>query len=193
MFLGRNSVIIKFLAITFAVVVTSCSNHNKRTEFDALPVLRKAPVVIGTNYDGKQFSSETLHGKIWLADFIFTTCAEICPKMSGNTAQLVKETSGKVPVVSISVDPEYDTLQVLSDYAAKYAGNNKEWYFLHLPIESVKEVSVKGFGVGNYENPLEHSTRLILIDEKGMIRGYFDGTDSTAVRKLTGMLKGVVE
>lgn len=173
--------------------MTACGNHQKRAEFDALPVLRKAPIVIGTNYDGKQFSSEALRGKVWLADFMFTTCAEICPKMSSNAAQLVKATNGKIPVVSITVDPEYDTLQVLSDYAAKYAGSNKDWYFLYMPIETVKEVSVKGFGVGNYENPLEHSTRLILVDDKGMIRGYFDGTDTAAVGKLTGMLKGVVE
>ncbi len=179
-------------ASAFIIIVLSAGCTSKR-EFDKLPLLRKAPVVSGINYDGMPFVSSSLNGKIWIADFIFTTCADICPKMSGNVAELIKITDGKIPVVSTTVDPEYDSLPILQEYASEYAGNYKQWYFLSMPIDSVKNVSVKGFGVGSYENPMQHSTRLIVVDEQGMIRGYYDGTDSATVHSLALMLKDAVK
>lgn len=176
-------------ALYFTVALSVFIGCKSKREFDALPELRKAPVFSGINYDGRTFHSSELAGKIWIVDFIFTTCAEICPKMSDNTAQLIRLTDGKIPVVSITVDPEYDSLPILSEYAAKYAGKNKLWYFISMPLDSVRETSVKGFAVGNYENPMEHSSRLIVVDEKGMIRGYYDGVDSSAVDALALLLK----
>jgi protein SCO1/2 len=191
MYLGRNTV---HFAILFACAVFWACGGGKSntTAFDKLPELRTAPILNGTNYDGSSFTSASLAGKIWIADFIFTTCAEICPKMNGNTAQLVRETQGKIPIVSTTVDPEYDSLSVLREYAGKYAGSDSTWRFITMPLDSVREVTVKGFGVGNYENPLEHSTRLILIDGNGKVRGYFDGTDSAEVKKLTAILQEVL-
>lgn len=178
-----------YFSLAFGVFV-GCG---AKREFDALPELRKAPEFSGINYDGQHFHSSELAGRIWIADFIFTTCAEICPKMSDNTARLIRLTGGKIPVVSITVDPEYDSLPILREYAAKYAGGNKLWHFISMPLDSVRKTSVKGFAVGNYENPMEHSSRLIVVDEKGMIRGYYDGVDSSAVNALALLLKDAVK
>ncbi|GAB1430158.1 SCO family protein [Ignavibacteria bacterium] len=183
----RNSAVYRTVfCVAIAVLIFGCE---AKREFDTLPNLRKAPVFSGINYDGQPFHSSELNGKIWIADFIFTTCAEICPKMSDNTARLIQMTDGKIPVVSITVDPEYDSLPILREYAAKYAGGNKWWHFISMPLDSVRETSVKGFAVGNYENPIEHSSRLIVVDEKGIIRGYYDGVDSSAVNALAVLLK----
>ncbi len=154
--------------------------------FDGLPVLGQVTDFAFTDSTNQPFGSEDLLGQVWAADFIFTTCAGICPVMSTNMAGLHQEFSGddRVHFVSFTVDPETDTPEVLDAYRQKYDSEDSSWHFLTAPEEEMHALSVEGFKVGSVEEPIFHSSRFILVDGRGQIRGYYEGTEAEGVEEL---------
>ncbi|MDQ7054383.1 MAG: SCO family protein [candidate division KSB1 bacterium] len=150
-----------------------------------LQVLGTVPEFRFAECRGGQVSSEHLLGKITVMDFIFTRCKSACPVMSGKMLQLYNLFRGtdRVQFISISVDPEYDTPEVLRAYADKLGVTDTRWLFLRGPIEDVKKLAEEGFKLSG-ELPGMHSTKLILIDEQGRIRGYYDPYDNLSIHKL---------
>jgi len=141
-----------------------------------------------TDQNGQSFGTEQLRGKIWIADFIFTTCPGPCPIISSRmseTQKPLRETD--VELVSFSVDPEHDTPAVLRDYAARLNAQPGRWHFLTGDKGVIYRLSIDGFKLAAAENgatgPI-HSTRMVLVDRDGVIRGYYDGTDADAVTRL---------
>jgi protein SCO1/2 len=129
----------------------------------------------------KPISLRDLRGKVWVADFFYTTCPGPCPMMSSRLSDLQRATSGmpQVRLVSISADPEKDTPEVLRQYAAKF-GAGENWLFLTGDKATIHELANKGFKLGVSEDgaaaePITHSTKLVLIDQAGMIRGFYEG------------------
>ena len=139
-----------------------------------LPKLGSIPSFEFTDSDGNLISQEDLSGKIWVADFIFTTCTMACPVMTGNMNLIHKafKNNDKVRIVSISVYPEYDTPEILKEYASRYNANTNRWHFLTGPEENVKLVIKNGFKMGDYEDIIFHSEKFALVDQNGNIRGY---------------------
>ena len=145
-----------------------------------------------TDERGQPFTSADLRGKVWIASFFFARCPSICPKLMGEQALLLPhledlgDDEGEAPVVlvSITVDPENDTPEVLASYAAKLAAPAGRWKFLTGDRERIKELAIKGFmlGVGDREKvdgdvyDIVHSGKLALVDQNGDVRGYW-GTD----------------
>ena len=85
------------------------------------------------NQEGNRFDSTTLHGKVVVLNFIFTTCTDVCPLFTANLAQLqrtLKNEQGNVFFVSISTDPEVDSPKVLKSYAQRYGADFQNWAFL---------------------------------------------------------------
>jgi protein SCO1 len=142
------------------------------------------------NQDGKNFGLRDLRGKVWIADFIYTTCPGPCPMISNRMAELqepLKNTD--VHLVSFSVDPARDNPQVLRGYAEKLGAEPGRWDFLTGPQSTIYNLSRNGFKLavsdGREEKGLPvHSTRMILVDRHGAIRGYYDAVDADAVTKL---------
>ena len=139
------------------------------------------------NQDGKNFGSADLRGKIWIADFIYTTCPGPCPMISSRMSELqepLKNTD--VHLVSFSVDPVKDTPQVLRGYAEKLQAEPGRWDFLTGPQSTIYNLSRNGFklAVGEEKGVPIHSTRMILVDRHGEIRGYYDAAEADAVTKL---------
>ncbi len=139
------------------------------------------------NQDGKNFGSADLRGKIWIADFIYTTCPGPCPMISNRMSELqepLKKTD--VHLVSFSVDPAKDTPQVLRGYAEKLGAEQGRWDFLTGPQSTIYNLSRDGFklAVGEEKGVPMHSTRMILVDRHGAIRGYYDAAEADAVTKL---------
>jgi len=151
-----------------------------------LPVLGDVLPFSLVNQHSKDIGLEDLLGYVWVADFIFTTCSGPCPIMSEQMAQLHRsyQLDDRVRMVSISVNPENDTPDVLKKYADKYNADDQRWYFLTGDREEIHHLSYKGFKVGSVDEPVFHSTSMILVDESGQIRGYYDGTDQEKVREL---------
>ena len=148
------------------------------------------PEFVLVNQDGQNFGSAQLRGKIWIADFIYTTCPGPCPMISSRMSDLQKPLEkSDVHLVSFSVDPEKDTPQILRGYAEKLQADPARWDFLTGPKSAIYKVSHDGFklavsdGMDEQGIPV-HSTRMVLVDRHGQIRGYYDATEADAVTKL---------
>jgi cytochrome oxidase Cu insertion factor (SCO1/SenC/PrrC family) len=135
-----------------------------------------------------------LKGKIWIADFIYTTCTDTCPLQTAIMAKLQQEYAGKpkVQLVSFSVDPERDTPQVLAQYAAKYQADTRRWYFLTGQRDKIMSLIRDGFHLSVAAFPrdsetsgmIPHSPRFVLIDSQARIRGYYDSRELEAFVRL---------
>ena len=151
-----------------------------------LPFLGKVNEFTLTDARGQPFSLQQLKNKVWIADFIFTTCGNICPIMTKNMSQLHRsfQLVEDAALVSITVNPEYDTSEVLAHYAQKYNADMQKWYFLTGPREKIQQIAVESFKIGSVEEPIFHSAYFILVDRQGRIRGYYDGTNQEEINRL---------
>ncbi|PYI91435.1 MAG: hypothetical protein DME97_14225 [Verrucomicrobia bacterium] len=155
-----------------------------------LPSYGNVPSFELVNQDAQPFGSEQLSGKIWIADFIFTSCPGPCPIISTRMSELQKPLAkSDVHLVSFSVDPEKDTPEVLRAYADKLRKEPLRWDFLTGPLEAIASLSHHGFklAIAVEEEPGTgpvHSTRFVLVDRRGTIRGYYDALAPDGVTKL---------
>jgi protein SCO1/2 len=142
------------------------------------------------NQDAQPFGSKQLAGKVWIADFIFTTCRGPCPIISTRMSELQKPLAkSDIRLVSFTVDPEKDTPEVLRAYADKLRKEPLRWDFLTGPLAAITSLSRDGFklAIAAGEEPGTgpvHSTRFVLVDRTGTIRGYYDALAADGVTKL---------
>ena len=163
---------------------------------DNLPLYGKIPDFSLTEQNGKQITEKDLLGKVWIADFVFTHCAGPCPLMSGIMKELQKklEEESDIRLVSFSVDPERDTPQVLSEYAKRYQANPEKWFFLTGDKTKIHQLSMQHFHLAVGDVPLEdreardqnvyHSTKFVLVDKQGKIRGYYSTQPAADLNRL---------
>ena len=143
-----------------------------------------------TNQNNQPFGSTQLAGKIWIADFIFTSCPGPCPMVSSRMSELQRPLEKTdVHLVSFSVDPEKDTPEVLRGYADKLKAQPARWDFLTGSKSTIYDLSKNGFKLAVSDGSEEagvpvHSTRIVLVDRHGEIRGYYEATAADAVTKL---------
>ena len=152
----------------------------------SLPVFGQVPEFSLVNSREEITTRDKFKGKVWVADFIFTTCAGPCPVMSSKMAEIndhfIKKTD--VGLVSISVNPEYDTPEVLSDYARKFTGNTEKWQFLTGDYDDIQDIIVNGFKIGDPDEIVFHSTKFALVDRQSRIRGYYGGLENEEIERL---------
>lgn len=151
-----------------------------------LPKIGNVPQFEFTNSDGNIVTLDNLKGKVWVADFIFTTCTMACPMMTGNMNIVHKKfkKNDNVRLVSISVYPEFDTPEVLKNYASQYDADTEKWLFLTGKEDAVKDIIRDGFKIGDYEDIIFHSEKFALVDKKGIIRAYYNGMKSEDMKQL---------
>ncbi|HKH47013.1 MAG TPA: SCO family protein [Thermoanaerobaculia bacterium] len=160
------------------------------------PVLGAVPDFALVNRDGQSVRRADLAGAPWIADFIFTRCGASCPMMSLRMARLERELPRDLGVrfVSVSVDPGYDTPKVLQEYAESFGAPGR-WLFLTGDKRAIHRLSKEGFKLAvddaspvdrfnKDDEPILHSTRFVLVDGEGRIRGYYEAFDEQAVKKL---------
>ena len=134
-----------------------------------------------TERSGKTYTLSDLRGTIWIADFFYTTCPGPCPMMSSRLSALQEKFSNvaDVRLVSISTDPEKDSPEVLQEYANRFkAGAN--WLFFTGEKQAIFSLANKGFKLSvteerNNPEPITHSTKLVLVDRAGVVRGFYEG------------------
>jgi protein SCO1/2 len=149
-----------------------------------------APTFELTNQFGQPFGSEQLRGKIWIADFIYTSCPGPCPIISMRMSELQKPLEKTdVQLVSFTVDPAKDTPDVLRAYGERYQAQAGRWDFLTGAQSAIYNISRNGFKLAASDGSDEkgvpvHSTRMVLVDRHGQIRGYYDATEAEAMTKL---------
>ena len=176
-----------FLLITFF--------FKESNTIEDLPITGTVPDFEFTDSNGETITREDMEGKVWVADFIFTTCTMACPIMTGNMNIIHKsfKEDNNVRIVSISVYPEYDTPEILKEYASRYNANTDKWHFLTGPEESVKNIIKTGFKIGDYEDIIFHSEKFALVDISGNIRGYYSGMKTEDMSKLKKDIKKLLK
>lgn len=147
-----------------------------------LPVYGEVPEFQLTDQKGAKFDRVSMNGHVWIADFIFTNCESSCPRMSSKMHAIQGATDAGVKLVSFTVDPERDTPQALAEYGKKYAADESRWSFLTGAPEVLDMLDRDAFKLGNLS--MDHSTRFVLIDKAGRVRGYYGLFDSDPVAKL---------
>lgn len=151
---------------------------------EPLQVFNTMPDFALTDQQGNDFTfASQLKGKVWVADFIFTTCNGPCPRMSRQMKQVQAglEDAQDVRLVSFTVDPENDTPSALAEYAKRYQAAQGRWYFLTGSKATLHQLKREAFMLGNVDGSTDHSTRFVLIDRQGRVRRYYDTTEPDAV------------
>ena len=175
--------------VVLCVFLTACQAEPE------LPAYYTVPEFSLTNQNGQTVTLGDLTGKIWVADFIFTNCAGTCPMMTGTMRKLQDALPEEVRLVSFTVDPARDTPQVLAEYAKSHDAASERWFFLTGGRDALYDLSIKGFKLavdvsnGTDVEPITHSTRLVLVDRQGQIRGYYAGTEEQELERLSADVK----
>lgn len=149
-----------------------------------------------TDQNGKTVTDQTTKGKIYVANFFFATCQSICPEMSSNLT-LVQKTfinDDSLLILSHSVNPLHDTVEVLKSYAIQYGAIDHKWHLLTGDKKSIYALAKQDYLVNALEDDgtpegFLHSELFLLIDAKARIRGMYDGTNKAEVQKLIEDIK----
>lgn len=175
-----------------ALLVLVCSGSEPISTTDDLGPVADFAL---TERSGRTIHRDDLLGKVWVASFIFTNCNQTCPRITANLAQLQQDFAGTpdLVLVSFSVDPERDTPDRLRAYANSYQADAERWLFLTGDQETVYQLILEGFHLHVAQNigadrtrgnEVAHQNKLVLVDRRGHIRGYFEGTDPDDLARL---------
>ena len=180
------------------LVVLGCQQEKKlpflgpkevREQGDTL--YHKIPDFKFLNQDSLWVSQKDMAGKIYVADFFFTTCPTICPKMKTQLLRIYDKFAedDRVRILSHTIDPEYDGVRVLKDYAKKLNINSPRWNLVTGKKSDIYRLGEKSYMVAaqedaNEEGGFVHSGAFILVDKNRHVRGIYDGTKEEDVNHL---------
>lgn len=181
-----------------ALFVRQQWHRAERRDVAVMDRFKTIPAFQLTERSGQPFdSAQALRGKIWVADFIFTTCPGPCLKMSGKMQELqevIRRKDNDVRLVSFTVYPEQDTPEVLRHYAAKVQALPDRWFFLTGNKSLIYKLAHEDFMLGVTDastgeeklaqGEFVHSTKLALVDRQGVVRRYYDSGDGEVVQRL---------
>jgi len=191
--------LIPAIILCFTIIsIISCESSSRK-----LPILGEREFINGdsvyhtipdfsfVNQDNQTITNKNYEGKIYVADFFFTTCPTICPIMKKQMLRVYEKfkENPKVGILSHSIDPRHDSVQVLKEYAARLGVKSKMWNFVTGEKTKIYEIGEKSYYVTAGEDStaaggIIHSGAFILVDTKRRVRGVYDGTKETDVTKL---------
>jgi protein SCO1/2 len=193
-----------FAALALAVPVFPLLLAQKAPD---LPDLGRLPSFALLDQDGKPFGPRELTGRVWVADFIYTSCSDACPRLTARMRSLQGwiDPSENIGLLSVTVDPERDTPQKLLEYARLSGAQTSMWKFVTGPERDIERTIVGGFHVAMGRVPMQeralpasaraetrsmrddvvraqafeilHGDRLVLVDSRGHLRGYYVADD----------------
>lgn len=188
-----------FIGLAFAYPIYRSVNRELPPE---LPKLYQVPTFSLINEFNKPFGSNELNGKVYIANFMFTACPTTCPALMEKMQLVQKRIRGvghQAALITITVDPEFDTPKVLHKFARDLHANPFVWNFLTGENADIKNLLMEGFKVpmGDGKQPIKgmvdgkevtlfdivHSEKLVLVDQDGWVRGYY-GTDNQSIDRL---------
>lgn len=152
--------------------------------------MNMAPEFTLIERSSREVKNQELAGKIWIADFVYTSCGGMCPIMTEKMRKLQDKLPAEIKLVSFSVDPDVDTPAVLTEYARKFGADPNRWLFLTGSKESLFKLSKDGFKLavddtgGTELEPITHSSRFVLVDQQGRIRGYYSMEDPAELARI---------
>jgi protein SCO1/2 len=191
---------LKIIVLNFlvALLAFSCTQEKrlpflgpKQVNSQGDTVYHQIPAFRFLNQDSVFVSEKDVEGKVYVADFFFTTCPTICPKMKTQMLRIYERYKDRdeVRIISHSIDPDFDTPNVLKDYAARLQVKAPKWNFLTGDKAAIYQLGQKSYMVSAQEDPNEaggfvHSGAFILVDKNRHVRGIYDGTVEAEVNHL---------
>jgi len=182
------------LCLVFLIALT-------QSDRQSLPVLSRVTGFQLTNQLGQEVSARDLDGHVWVADIIFTRCPGPCVRMTRQLAEVQAGLAADSPVklVSLTADPEFDTMEVLRGYADRFGAQPGRWHFLTGRKPDVYDLAIRQLllAVGE-SDPAQrardadlfiHSTKFVLVDAQGGVRGVFEGTDPESGPQLLAAIR----
>ena len=207
---GKSNTKLLYLTFLFLGVTMGCTEESEPLPFlgqkqieekivngeevtDTIPYT--IPAFKMVNQEGDTLTEETVEGSIYVADFFFTSCPTICPKMKQQLLRVYEkyESEPKVKILSHSIDPRHDSVSVLKEYAEKLGVSAPKWHFMTGERDSIYTLA-RAYMIPAEEDPeapggYAHSGAFLLIDENRHVRGVYDGTDPESVDKLLRDIK----
>ncbi|MEY3918215.1 MAG: hypothetical protein RLZZ132_550 [Bacteroidota bacterium] len=191
---------LKIIVLNFlvALLAFSCSQEKKlpflgpkQVNAKGDTVYHRIPSFRFLNQDSVFVSEKDVEGKVYVADFFFTTCPTICPKMKTQMLRIYERYKDRdeVRIISHSIDPDFDTPNVLKDYATRLQVKAPKWNLLTGDKAAIYQLGQKSYMVSAQEDPNEaggfvHSGAFILVDKNRHVRGIYDGTVEAEVNHL---------
>jgi protein SCO1 len=176
------------LALT-AAALSGCAAHAKLPSYSSVPDFSLTDQT-GAKFDG----AAALNGHVWIADFMFTTCPGPCPRMSKQMSEVQAALQGTdARMISLTVDPQNDTPPVLEKYAQYYHARPGVWYFLTGDVATLNRLDHDVFKLGNVDGSLDHSTRFVLVDRNGQVRGYYLTSEPDAIKNVIADAKSLLK
>jgi len=202
-----------YIGIAFVVLIFGIWSVPKiidKLKGNDLVTIGPVPSFELTNQENRKITNQDYKGKVYVLEFFFSTCPTICPKMNQNMIALQNEFFGNpnFGIASITINPEYDTPQVLKDHAKLLGANSKNWHFLTGDKQYIMNLSNKGFNIYAGQNDkvsggFEHSGLFALIDKNGKIRCrkdeygnpimYYDGIEKKGIDAIKEDIKFLLE
>lgn len=168
-------------------------------KYKELPVVTTLPDFKFTERNGSTYGSNELKNKVWVASFVFTSCSAQCPLIVTELQKIQKALRFKdnFRIVSFTLDPLTDTPQRLSAYANQAKADPYKWLFLTADNQKTQELVQKGFVLPSVESEkadgdIVHSSKLVLVDGGGRVRGYYDSLESSQMKQLLKDAKGLI-
>lgn len=202
------------LALISTLLIAIACSHQSTEANDTLPILGRKyydeaiqDTVYHTvsnftfiNQDSALVTPETFDGKIYVTDFFFTSCPTICPVMKKQMLRVYDAFEGndEVAILSHTIDPEYDTVGLLHDYAERLGVASPAWQFVTGDKDSIYHIALKSYMVTADEDAqapggFVHSGAFILVDKDRRIRGMYDGTISEQVDVMMNDMRRLLE
>ncbi len=196
----KLKLILKIILICSIVFYFGCTEKKSSV---LLPIYGEKKIIAGdtiyhqiasfnlTNQIGQVVNQNTTKNKIYIANFFFASCQSICPMMSNQLQEVQKAflADDSVLILSHSVNPLHDTVAVLSNYADTYGAKTNKWHLLTGNKKQIYDLAKTSYLVNAFEDDgspegFLHSELFLLIDKKSRIRGMYDGTNTSEVKKL---------
>lgn len=205
---NKSYIGISFIILIFGIyAIPKIINKFKGND---LVEIGPAPKFELTDQNNQKISNKNFDGKVYVLEFFFATCPSICPIMNKNMVSIQNEffANPNFGQVSITINPENDTVEVLKDHAKSLGVTSKNWHFLTGDKDYIMNLSNKGFNIYSGQNSkvaggFEHSGLFALIDKNGVIRCrkdeqgnpimYYDGLDKKGVNAIKQDIKLLLE
>src|SRR5688500_19899716 len=164
----------------------------------ALPIMWPAPSFSLGDQNGATIDNSTLKGRVWIVDFIFTSCGHVCPRMTARRVELQKElTDPRISFLSFSVDPERDTAETRKTYAHKHGVDESRWHFVSAANRAAAMKLAVAIKIArtprDADNPILHADRFLLIDATGRVRGIYHLDDAAAMSRLANEARALAK
>ncbi|HQW12382.1 MAG TPA: SCO family protein [Saprospiraceae bacterium] len=189
----------RLLGFVVLFFLFSCKKVDKTLPFMGIPAggtdTARIPAFLVTDQLGRKVTQKDFDGKIYIADFFFTSCPTICPLQTANMLTIYKEFKGndRVRFISFSIDPRHDSVPVLKKFADDLGVDHDQWRLVTGPKDKIYPLAKAYMSIAQEDEDAPggytHSGYLLLVDGRRHLRGYSDGTKPTSVQEMVGKIK----